>query len=143
MAQTPELPSDDEVFIKYKAKRISELREESSGLIELKSEEELVRKSKLDTMIVHFYKPEFRKCQIMNHNLEKVSGNFSGIEFYKIRADLCDFVAGRLYISELPFLAFFKDGYFVDWVTGFEGLGDDWFEAEDLVELIQNSNIFK
>lgn len=143
MAQDLELPSDDEVFIKYKAKRISELREESDGLIELTSEAELVRKSKTDTMIVHFYKPEFRKCQIMNHNLEKVSRTLSGIGFYKIRADLCYLVTERLSITSLPFLAFFKDGYFVDSVTGFEGLGDDWFEAEDLVELIQNSGIFK
>lgn len=143
MAQDLEHPSDDEVFTKYKAKRISELREESDGLVELKSEAELVRKSKLDTMIIHFYKPEFRKCQIMNHNLEKVSSNFPGIEFYKIRADLCYLVTERLSIRALPFLAFFKDGYFVDSVTGFEGLGDDWFEAEDLVVLIQNSDICK
>ncbi|KAL0266138.1 UNVERIFIED_CONTAM: hypothetical protein PYX00_011854 [Menopon gallinae] len=143
MVQDQELPSDDEVFIKYKARRISELHGESGVLMELTSEAELVRKSKSDSMIVHFYKPEFRKCQIMNHNLEKACRSFPGVAFYKIRADLCNLVTERLAITVLPFLAFFRDGYFVDSVTGFEGLGDDWFEAEDLVELIRSSNFFK
>lgn len=134
---------EDEVCAKYRAQRLLEMRRESKSLLELSNESELIRKSKKDTMIVHFYKPEFIKCRIMNQKLEDACKHFLDIEFYKIEADACNIVTSKLEITTLPFLAFFKNGFFVDSLIGFEGLGESWFETEDLVSMIKSSNIYK
>lgn len=138
-----DFPSDDDVFVKYKTQRVAEMQRETGSLVEFRSEADLVRKSKTNTMIVHFYKPEFTKCEIMNRHLEEVCKSFPGIEFYKINAEKCALVTKKLNVLSLPFLAFFKNGYFVDSVVGFEGLGADWFDPKDLVSLIKSSHIFK
>lgn len=143
MSLDTDFSSEDEVYVKYKAQRFSEMQKESRCLMEFYSEPELIRKSKRDTMVVHFYKPEFNKCQIMNQKLEDVSRCFSDIEFYKIDASICNLVTAKLDIKILPFLAFFKNGFFVDSLIGFEDLGKHWFETDDLVNLIKNSNIYK
>lgn len=137
-----DISSDEEVFIKYKTRRFDELKK--GILTEFNDESELVRKSKTNTMIVHFYKPEFRRCEIMNHNLDKVSILFPGVEFYKILAEKCTVVTERLNITTLPFLAFFKNGFYVDAIVGFEGITeDDSFSSDDLAVAIRRSELFK
>ncbi|WEL37815.1 thioredoxin [Encephalitozoon hellem] len=132
-------PCDDEAFMRYREKRIQEL---CGGIEDITSERELIEKTKSLKMIVHFYKQEFSRCKIMDRRLEGVREFFPGIRFYRVNAEICPVVARKLEIRVLPFLGFFKDGYFVDQIVGFERLGDE-AEPEALKKRIQESNIFK
>lgn len=135
-----ELPLDDEAFKRYREKRILEM---VGGVAEVQSEGELIEKTKTLKMIVHFYKTEFRRCSIMDQRLQEVSREFPDIMFYRVNADICPIVSEKLGIRMLPFLGFFKDGYFVDQMVGFEQLGDDGFVTGSLKKRILKSNIFK
>ncbi|KAF7682517.1 Phosducin-like protein 3 [Astathelohania contejeani] len=140
-----EFDSDDEIVIKYKQKRLNELQSiAGKGSVRtLYDESDLIYKTKRDTMIVHFYDDRFEKCKIMDYNLEKIANGFKDIEFIRIEAARCGLVTQRLGIRVLPFLGFFKKGFFVDSVVGFEGLGTESFESEDLKKLIKSSNLYK
>ncbi|KAM0672312.1 thioredoxin [Ordospora colligata] len=131
---------DDEVFKRYRERRMQEL---SAKVVTICSEKELIEKTKTMTMIVHFQKAEFKRCAIMDKMLDEVQGSFPEISFYRVDADICPVVAKKLEIRVLPFLGFFKDGYFVDQVIGFEKLGGDAIDIECLKKRIAESNIFK
>ncbi|EJW03615.1 hypothetical protein EDEG_02046 [Edhazardia aedis USNM 41457] len=137
--------NDDYEYEKYKEKRISELKETLSNhaVQEILSENDIIEKSKKDTMIVHFYTNKFAKCRIMNDKLKKVAIFFKDISFYKIDADLCPFLVDKLRIKVLPFLGFFRGGYFLRGVEGFEGFGENDFAVVDLVKFISNHDIVK
>ncbi|EOB14328.1 thioredoxin like protein [Nosema bombycis CQ1] len=77
---------DDEVFLKYKQERIKELL---GGVEEIFIEEDLINKSQHETMIVHFYKDDFKACEIMNRELSKICKELENIKFYKIKSRNC------------------------------------------------------
>ncbi|KAH9412164.1 hypothetical protein HK407_01g00560 [Ordospora pajunii] len=131
---------DNEVFRRYRERRMQEL---SAKVITISSEKELIEKTKTMTMIVHFHKAEFKRCAIMDKMLDEVQGSFPEIAFYRVDADMCPVVAKRLEIRVLPFLGFFKEGYFVDQVIGFEKLGGDAIDIECFKKRIAGSNIFR
>lgn len=129
----------DEAFKRYRDKRMNEL---SGKMVDILSERELIEKTKTLRMVVHFHKPEFKRCQIMDQRLNQIAIRFPSIRFYRVDADMCPVVARKLEIRMLPFLGFFNDGFFVDEVVGFEGLGDD-VDVKILEKRIHESNIFK
>ncbi|EOB11834.1 Phosducin-like protein 3 [Nosema bombycis CQ1] len=131
---------DDEVFLKYKQERMKELL---GGVEEIFIEEDLINKSQHETMIVHFYKDDFKACEIMNRELSKVCKELENIKFYKVKAEIAPVVTNKLQITVLPFLGFFKEGFFVDQVVGFEGMGDERFSYEKMKKRIQESNIYR
>lgn len=134
--------SDEEIFVKYRSRRINDFKKYKE-VTEIKSEEELMKKTLSDTMIVHFYKDEFIRCKIMNEALERICDKFIDIDFYKIKADNCLYVTNKLDIQALPFLGFFHRGFFVDYVIGFEKIGETVLNEESLINFIKNSNIYK
>ncbi|KAM0673403.1 hypothetical protein GVAV_003094 [Gurleya vavrai] len=136
---------EDSIYQKYKLQRMNEINKQinSTRVTTYNNEYTLIQKSKKDTMIVHFFDEKFRKCKIMDKNLEKVVTYFKGIEFARIDANFCPTFTKKLNIGTLPFLAFFKDGFYVDQAVGFEGFGKETFEVEDLVKFIKNSEMFK
>lgn len=136
----PGTPQDDEAFMRYRERRLREL---CGKVASIPCERELIEKTKSLKMIVHFYKAEFKRCAVMGRRLEEVRDSFPEIGFYRVDAEVCPMVARKLEIRVLPFLGFFKDGYFVDQVVGFERLGDDDVDAEALRRRILDSNIFK
>jgi thioredoxin-like negative regulator of GroEL len=131
---------DDEIFRRYRERRLQEL---SNSVTEITSEKELVDKTQRLTMVVYFYKPEFRRCKVMDHVLGAVSRELPSLLFYRMNAELCPFVTEKLGITALPFLGFFKDGFFVDQVVGFEEIGDDDVSPALLKKKIKESSIFK
>ncbi|ADM10923.1 thioredoxin-like protein [Encephalitozoon intestinalis ATCC 50506] len=133
------IPRDGEAFMRYREKRIQEL---SGNVEDITSERELIEKTKSLKMIVHFYKPEFGRCQTMDKRVREIKNCFPEIRFYRVNAEICPVVTRKLEIRVLPFLGFFKDGYFVDQVVGFEKLGDN-LDLEALKKRISDSNIFK
>ncbi|KAK1347695.1 phosducin-like protein [Hamiltosporidium tvaerminnensis] len=136
-----EIDSDEIEFIKYKNQRLQQL--EKNRIPTLQSEQDLINLTKEETMIVHFFDPKFKRCDQMDKALNLVYLKFPCIQFYRIQASLASFVTKRLQIVALPTLAFFKDGYFVDSVVGFENVGNEKLDLEELNAYIENSPITK
>ena len=69
---------------------------------------------------------------------------FPQIKFMSIKVQNCPKMCKSLGITTLPYLGFFKDGYFIDKLIGFEKLGNKgYFEIDDLENYIKNSKILK
>lgn len=132
---------EDEAFLRaYTQKMLQKTLE----LTEYVDEQELIMQTMTQTMIVHFYGARFSKCALMNKALEHLIPKFPEIKFCFINAEKCPKMTASLKVSVLPFLGFFKGGYFVDHLVGFEKLGgQDTLEFSDLERFIRNSNISK
>lgn len=136
------LNNEDEIFDQYRQKRLKEIKTSALNTVKTYTNEyDLIEKTKKDKMIIHFYNDSFEKCKIMDFNLNKVCTFFNDIEFIRIDATIAPILTTKLNVKALPFLGFFRDGYFVDHVIGFEGLGKHSFEVDDLRKLIKNSDI--
>ncbi len=137
--ETWESEFEDDEFIREYTRN---LMKKISRVIEYTDEEELIKLTYSEVMIVHFYHPSFKKCELMNTALEKISRNFPDIKFFKINVDKAPKMCKSLDISVLPFLGFFKNGFIVDFLVGFEKLGNgESFDFEMLTDYIKNSNI--
>ncbi|KRH92853.1 ATP binding protein [Pseudoloma neurophilia] len=131
----------DEGFLEeYRKKRIAEIKTPVQ-LSKIKNRDILLQKITTERCIVHFYKQEFEKCKIMNERLHQISTLRKDISFYMAEAEDFPDICSYLHITVLPFLGFFKDGKCVDSVIGFEGLGENDFKMEDLLEKIKHSEI--
>ena len=75
--------------------------------------------------IVHFYKPDFNRCRIMDGHLEALAGAHLETRFLRIDVEHAPFLVTKLAVKVLPCVIAFTDGISVDRVVGFEGLGFD------------------
>ena len=75
--------------------------------------------------IVHFYKPDFNRCRIMDGHLEALAGVHLEARFLRIDVEHAPFLVTKLGVKVLPCVIAFMDGISVDRVVGFEGLGYD------------------
>lgn len=134
-----ELDSEDDLFMRQYAR---ELMQKNGGLEEYKTEDEVILMTTEKTLIVHIYHPSFKKCELMNSVLRKIAPEFPHIKFASINVQNCPHMASSLRLKILPFLGFFKGGYFVDHLVGFEKLGNrDALEPADLIRYIKESYI--
>lgn len=145
MQDDERLFDEDLAFEEYKQKRLAELyKKANQKIVETFTDEyALIQKTKRDRMIVHFFDDSFEKCKIMDHNLLKICKVFKDIEFIRIDAKSAPTLTTKLGIKALPFVGMFRDGFFVDQIVGFEGLGHDSFEPEDLIKFIRLGEMFK
>lgn len=110
--------------------------------------------------VVHFSKPDFNRCRIMDTHLE-VSHSFTLLRhntdivqalapshyearILKINVDNCPFLVTKLGIQVLPCVLAFIDGVGVDRIVGFEGLGrsPDHFATRDLEARLIRAEVF-
>lgn len=135
---------EDDEFIKSYTEK---LLKRSLELREYTDEEELIRLTTHETMVIHFYNPSFEKCRYMNSVLQKMSSKFPKVRFGFINVENSPKMCASLGIRVLPFLGFFRDGYFVDKLVGFENLGvltsAGMFQVDELERFIRNSEIAK
>jgi len=84
--------------------------------------------------VVHFYKPDFNRCRIMDGHLEALAPVHLQTRFLRMDVEHAPFLVAKLGIKVLPCVIAFVDGISVDRVVGFEGLGysEDTFKTEDL-----------
>ncbi|KAL5121739.1 hypothetical protein ACEQ8H_000426 [Pleosporales sp. CAS-2024a] len=73
--------------------------------------------------VVHFFKPDFNRCRIMDTHLEALAPFHYEARILKINVDNCPFLVTKLGIKVLPCVLAFIDGVGVDRIVGFEGLG--------------------
>ena len=95
--------------------------------------------------IVHFYKPDFNRCRIMDGHLEPLAGIHLEARFLKIDVEHAPFLVTKLGVKVLPCVIAFMDGISVDRVVGFEGLGynPDNFETADLERRLVGAGVLE
>jgi len=132
---------DDEFMKEYIQKRINKAFE----VQEYKDESELIKLTVSKTMIIHFYEPSYKTCKTINAAFKTLTRKFPNIQFGFINVYDCPLMVESLKIRTLPFIGFFKDGYFVDELVGFEGLDKSKktgiLNVEELENYIKKSKI--
>ena len=83
--------------------------------------------------IVHFYKPDFNRCRIMDGHLQLLCEKHLETRFLKMDVEHAPFLVTKLKVKVLPCVIGFVNGISVERIVGFEGLGvGDQFESEAL-----------
>ena len=84
--------------------------------------------------VVHFYKPDFNRCRIMDEHLEALAPVHLQTRFLRIDVEHAPFLVTKLNVKVLPCVIAFVDGISLDRIIGFEGLGyhEDTFKTRDL-----------
>jgi len=116
---------DSDFIEQYTKRRYEELLRRSPAVKKIDDERLFIEKSERDTMAVHFSSSGFRRCKEMNRALDELCHKFPEVEFYIAEAADFPYVAEKMEIGVLPYLAFFSKGYFIDGVVGFEEIGEE------------------
>jgi len=84
--------------------------------------------------VVHFFKPDFHRCGVMDNHLEPLAAKHFDTRFIKINVDNAPFLVTKLNIKVLPCVLAFVDGISADRIIGFEGLSEnpEKFSTRDL-----------
>ena len=84
--------------------------------------------------IVHFYKPDFNRCRIMDEHLSSLAGTHLETRFLRIDVEHAPFLVTKLGVKILPCVICFVDGVSKDRIVGFDGVGysEDTFQTKDL-----------
>ncbi|OAL51047.1 thioredoxin-like protein [Pyrenochaeta sp. DS3sAY3a] len=137
---------DDSELDAFREQRLQQLHAEYNRAQELKASEhgkyteikeekalmDITTATKL--CVVHFFKPDFHRCGVMDTHLESLATAHYEARFLRINVDNCPFLVTRLGIQVLPCVIAFIDGIGADRIVGFEGLGKtpDTFTTRDL-----------
>ncbi|KAF2638998.1 thioredoxin-like protein [Massarina eburnea CBS 473.64] len=125
-----------------KAKRLR--ASEHGTFVEIKDEKALLDiTTSTKLCVVHFFKPDFNRCGIMDQRLEALAPAHYEARLLKINVDNCPFLVTKLKIQVLPCVIAFIDGIGVDRIIGFEGLGrtPDSFSTRDLEARLINAGV--
>ncbi|KXT11057.1 hypothetical protein AC579_1972 [Pseudocercospora musae] len=102
---------------------------------EIKDEKQLMHiTTSAKLCVVHFMKPDFTRCRIMDERLSILAGKHFDTRFVSINVDNAPFLAVKLGIKVLPCVLAFRDGVSADRIIGFEGIAwkPDSFTASEL-----------
>lgn len=125
-----------------KARRLKE--NEHGRYTEIKDEKALMDiTTSTKLCVVHFFKPDFNRCRIMDTHLESLALSHYEARFLRINVDNCPFLVTRLGIQVLPCVIAFIDGIGADRIVGFEGLGhtETTFTTRDLEARLIRANV--
>lgn len=133
--------SENEELVRQYAAKLMARR---NVLLESVSEDELIAMTTQKTMVIHFFKDGFQKCEIMNEALRQLAIKHPEIRFVYVRVENAPKMCASLKIVVLPFVGFFKDGYFVDELVGFEKLGNkEKISCNDLEKYLKNNGFLE
>ncbi|EME82267.1 uncharacterized protein MYCFIDRAFT_165390 [Pseudocercospora fijiensis CIRAD86] len=102
---------------------------------EIKDEKQLMDITTTASLcVVHFMKPDFRRCRIMHDKLTVLAAKHFDTRFVSINVDNAPFLVVKLGVKVLPCVIAFKDGVSADRIIGFEGIActPDSFTASEL-----------
>ncbi|KAF1362137.1 thioredoxin-like protein [Lizonia empirigonia] len=147
---------DDSELDAFRAQRIQQLHDEFDKARRLKASEHGTyseirdEKALMDittttkNCVVHFFKPDFNRCRIMDTHLESLAPSHYEARILKINVDNCPFLVTRLGVQVLPCVIAFIDGVGADRIVGFEGLGrtPDNFTVRDLEARLIRAGVF-
>ncbi|KAF1850967.1 thioredoxin-like protein [Cucurbitaria berberidis CBS 394.84] len=146
---------DDSELDAFREQRLQQLHAEYSRAQQLKASEHgtyteikdekalmnITTSTKL--CVVHFFKPDFNRCRVMDTHLESLATSHYEARILKINVDNCPFLVTRLGIQVLPCVIAFIDGVGADRIIGFEGLGrtSESFTTRDLEARLIRANV--
>jgi hypothetical protein len=146
---------DDPTFAALREKRLQQLHEEVARAkvmrssdhgtyTEIKDEKQVMDITTTTKLcVVHFFKPDFGRCGIMDGHLEVLAPKHFDTRFLRINVENAPFLVTKLKIQVLPCVIAFIDGVSVDRIIGFEGLGrnPDSFTTKDLEARLLGSEV--
>lgn len=96
-----------------------------------------------DRLIIHFYRPTTRYCDIFHAYLEKLARKHLETRFLKINVEGCDhqgggasFLVERLGVVVMPTLVLIKDRRAFHHIRGFDELGSEDFSEQALAYIL-------
>ena len=123
-------------MLQTESKKQKEFRGGGHGsYTEIKDEKQLMDiTTSTKLCVVHFWKPDFNRCRIMDSHLENLAPLHLDARFLKINVSNAAFLVTKMKIHILPCVIAFIEGRGVDRIVGFEGLGrgTDRFTTRDL-----------
>lgn len=133
-----------DIFQKLREDRLKQLKEEATmkqewlkqghgeySEIDERDFFETCKKSK--NVVAHFYTLEASRCKIFDHHLKILAPKHLETKFIKIRADLSQFIVGRLNLKVIPTILVVIENITKDKIVGFTDLGNcDDFSTEML-----------
>lgn len=126
---------DDGAFSALRERRLEQLHAEMSRAkamketshgtyVEIKDEKQLLDiTTSTKLCVVHFMKPDFNRCRIMDEKLAVLAEKHFDTRFVSMNVDNAPFLVVKLKVQVLPCVIAFKDGVGLDRVIGFEGVG--------------------
>lgn len=146
---------DDTAFSALREKRLEQLhaevnraklmQESSYGTYrEIKDEKEVLDlTTSCKFAVVHFMKPDFNRCRIMDEKLRPLAEKHFDTRFVSVNVENAPFLVVKLKIQVLPCVICFIDGIGVDRIIGFEGLGTkpDSFKLSELEDRLLASGV--
>lgn len=146
---------DDSELDAFREQRLQQLHAEFSRAKEMRATEhgtyaeikdekalmDITTSTKL--CVVHFFKPDFNRCRIMDGHLEDLAPRHYDTRFLRINVENAPFLITKLKVQVLPCVLAFIDGISVDRIVGFEGLGRsaDMFTTRDLEARLLRANV--
>ncbi|KAI9661903.1 MAG: hypothetical protein M1821_009143 [Bathelium mastoideum] len=124
--------------------RAKTIKEQGGGsFLEITEEKELLDITTSTRLcVVHFFKPDFGRCTVMDTKLELLAPRHFDTRLLRINVDNAPFLVTKLKIQVLPCVIAFIDGIGVDRIIGFEGLGKgDTFSVRDLENRLLRSGV--
>ncbi|KAL0639264.1 hypothetical protein Q9L58_001725 [Maublancomyces gigas] len=131
-----ELENDEAALDAFREKRMQQLHDEMMRARQMRDqshggyEETTSEKAAMDYTtstkyaIIHFFHPDFRRCQIMDTHLSTLAPKHFDTRFTRISVENAPFLVERLKIVVLPCVISFIDGKSVDRIEGFAELGN-------------------
>ncbi|KAF8238797.1 GTPase inhibitor [Tricholoma matsutake] len=126
--------------------RTKEMKENEHGkYTEIMDEKEVIRVSAREPRcVVHFYHPNFKRCEIMDKHLAKLAPKYFSTRFFRVFVENVPWLVEKLGIKVLPCVICFVDGVSKDRIIGFEELGNiDGFETAVLDLRLSASGILQ
>ncbi|KAK4501190.1 hypothetical protein PRZ48_006997 [Zasmidium cellare] len=146
---------DDGAFSALRERRLEQLHAEMSRAkamketshgtyMEIKDEKELMDiTTSTKLCVVHFMKPDFNRCRIMDEKLAVLAEKHFDTRFVSINVDNAPFLVAKLAIQVLPCVIAYKNGQGLDRIIGFEGVGrkPDSITASELEARLLTSGV--
>lgn len=146
IAELEEEDGDNAAISALREKRLEQLHAEMSRAktlkqtqhgtyMEIKDEKDLMGiTTSTKLCVVHFMKPDFNRCRIMDERLRLLAERHFDTRFVSINVVNAPFLVVKLEIQVLPCVIAFIDGVGKDRIIGFEGIGyrQDAFTAAEL-----------
>ncbi|WVN84895.1 uncharacterized protein L203_100031 [Cryptococcus depauperatus CBS 7841] len=130
--------------IAREVKQLKDLRESEYGKIfEFAEEKALIeRMAKEKYCLIHFYHPDFQRCQIMDNKLAELAPSHLHTLFLRTSVDNAPFLVAKMAVKVLPCVMCYVNGRAVDRLIGFEELGQtDNFTTKMLEFRLQQSGV--
>lgn len=131
--------------LKMKAREQQYMQKNNHSIYHDLTEEEFLKTTtQTKKCIVHFYHPDFKRCEVMHAHLLKLAHNYMDVKFAKINAEKAKFFVKKLNIQVLPAVLCFVDGILKNRIIGFEQFGNgDNFETRSLEKYLWKLKFLK